>query len=166
MKNPPDSVLCLRRSVMVLVGSSPDRGADLAIGAESKRRQVASCSQNEAAVGRDPAMLQRFKIPKTQPERVQLLTYDMQAAEAARSGRGGVEGDCWAKFATKFQLGKKMFSWGERRGTLLAEEMERTEFDGLHKVVPDAPLPLLSLLHSLPTTPSQVVEFLKDSVPR
>ena len=80
-------------------------------------------------------MLQRFKIPKTQPERVQLLTYDTQAAEAARSGRGGAEGDCWAKFATKFQLGKKMFSWGERRGTLLAEEMERTEFDGLHKVV-------------------------------
>ncbi|KAJ1474847.1 hypothetical protein T484DRAFT_1910759, partial [Baffinella frigidus] len=115
---------------MVLVGGSPQRGADLAIGAESKWHPAASRSQNEAA-SRDPA--QRFNIPKTQPERVQLLAYNTHADEAARLGRGGVEGDCWAKFSTRLELGKKMFSWGERRGTLLAEEMERTELDGLHK---------------------------------
>ena len=106
---------------------------DIAIGSEVKWRPNLSAGATQGP-GRSMPTKQRYDIPKTQPERVQLLTYDPRAARPAAPDGTDKGCDGWVTFLTRIQLGKKMFSWGEKRGTLLAEEMERTELDGLPKV--------------------------------
>eukprot|EP00961_Rhodomonas_salina_P195500 2639257-Rhodomonas_salina.2 len=52
-----------------------------------------------------------LKTPKTKPENVHILYFDGQL-----DGTGG-----WIRCNAKVQLSKRMYAWGENKGTLVAE---------------------------------------------